>query len=34
VQLGFLIDMEYWTTVRRIGGPDNADGTIQFQIVP
>jgi hypothetical protein len=31
---GFLVDMEYWTTERRIGGPDNADGTIQFQISP
>jgi hypothetical protein len=30
---GFLVDMEYWTTVRRIGGPDNADGTIQFKIL-
>ena len=31
---GFLVDMEYWTTLRRIGGPDNADGTIQFKILP
>jgi hypothetical protein len=31
---GFLVDIEYWTTVRRIGGPDNADGTIQFKISP
>ena len=30
---GFLVDMEYWTTERRIGGPDNADGTIQFKIL-
>jgi hypothetical protein len=30
---GFLVDMEYWTTIREIGGPDNADGTIQFQIL-
>jgi hypothetical protein len=29
---GFLVDMEYWTTLRQIGGPDNADGTIEFQI--
>jgi hypothetical protein len=33
-QGGFLVDMEYWTTLRQIGGPDNADGTIQFQILP
>jgi hypothetical protein len=32
-QGGFLVDMEYWTTQRRIGGPDNAQGTIQFQIL-
>jgi hypothetical protein len=31
---GYLVDMEYWTTVRRIGGPDNADGSIKFKIVP
>jgi hypothetical protein len=30
---GFLVDMEYWTTERRIGGPDNADGTIQFRFL-
>jgi hypothetical protein len=30
---GFLVDMEYWTTVHRIGGPDHADGTIQFKIL-
>jgi hypothetical protein len=31
-QGGFLVDMEFWTTVREIGGPDNADGTIDFVI--
>ena len=29
---GFLVDMEFWTATRRIGGPDNADGTIKFVI--
>jgi hypothetical protein len=32
-QGGFLVDMEFWTTKRRIGGPDNADGTIDFEIL-
>jgi hypothetical protein len=30
---GFLVDIEYWTASRQLGGPDNADGTIDFQIV-
>jgi hypothetical protein len=32
-QGGFLVDMEFWTTEREIGGPDNADGTIDFVIL-
>jgi hypothetical protein len=31
---GFLVDMEYWTTQRRLGGPDDAAGTVQFRIWP
>jgi len=31
---GFLVDMEYWTAEKQIGGADNADGTIEFAIDP
>jgi hypothetical protein len=30
---GFLVDMEYWTAQRNIGGANKADGTIEFQIL-
>lgn len=30
---GFLVDMEYWTAERNLGGSDKASGTIEFQIL-
>jgi|SRR5215510_8684432 len=30
---GFLVDMEYWTAQRELGGANKAEGTIEFQIV-
>ncbi len=30
---GFLVDMEYWTAQRNIGGANKAEGTIEFQII-
>jgi hypothetical protein len=30
---GFLVDMEYWTAERNIGGANKAEGTIEFQIL-
>jgi len=32
-QGGFLVDMEYWTTVRNLGDADEANGTIEFHII-
>jgi hypothetical protein len=31
---GFLVDIEYWTAERNLGGADYASGTIEFQILP
>ncbi|HEX8113091.1 MAG TPA: hypothetical protein VF516_35415 [Kofleriaceae bacterium] len=30
---GFLVDMEFWTAQRNIGGANKAEGTIEFQIL-
>ncbi|HEX7837634.1 MAG TPA: hypothetical protein VF469_09240 [Kofleriaceae bacterium] len=30
---GFLVDMEYWTAQKHLGGANKAEGTIEFQIV-
>lgn len=30
---GFLVDMEYWTAQRNLGGANKAEGTIEFQII-
>ena len=30
---GYLVDMEYWTAKRHLGGADKADGTIEFKIL-
>jgi hypothetical protein len=30
---GFLVDAEFWTAERSLGGADQAEGTIEFQIV-
>lgn len=31
---GFLVDMEYWTAERNLGGAEHASGSIEFQILP
>jgi hypothetical protein len=31
---GFLVDMEFWTAERELGGYDNSIGTIEFAIEP
>ena len=30
---GYLVDMEYWTAKRNLGGADKAEGTIEFKIL-
>jgi hypothetical protein len=32
-QGGYLVDVEFWTAERNLGGAQNADGTIEFQIL-